>query len=106
MKKAISLPLIALVTACAVAPAAETTLLDQRVELYAAPTDVAGDAWTIRPSDYLIDRPLHVTRFVSADGAAIDLDATIPAGGGITLPIAAADRVIDGSGLASIEGWY
>jgi hypothetical protein len=106
MKKAISLSLIALVTACAVAPASESTTLDQHVELYATPADLAGAAWMIRPSDYLIDRPLHVTRVVSADGAAIDLDATIPAGGAITLPITRADRVIDGSGLASIEGWY
>ena len=102
MKTAILLATI--LTACAVAPA--PAMLDQRVDLYATPADLAGATWTLRPSDYLIDRPFHVTRVVSADGAALDLAATIPAGGAITVRIARPDLVIDGTGLASVEGWY
>jgi hypothetical protein len=104
MKTAILLTTI--LTACAISPAPAPAMFDQRVDLYATPTDLAGNAWTLRPSDYLIDRPFHVTRVVSADGAALNLDATIPAGGAITVPVARPDLVIDGTGLASVEGWY
>lgn len=94
--KTTALLLTVLATACAVEPAAPDAALEQsHVLLLPAAPDVAGDLWTIRPIDYLIDRPLHLTRQVADDGTARELDALVLPGETVT---------VDGIGL--VEGWY
>ncbi len=68
------------------------------VVLLVAPGDVDGTQWTIIPGDYQVDRPLHVTGTIPAEGAqARDLDATIQPGSSLT---------VDGSDIVGVVGWY
>lgn len=92
-----ALVLATALAACAAPTSTETQAKRTDVVLFAAAPDVA-DAWMLRPSDFEVDRPLHVTRVFGADGAGLDAAITVMPGDEIAI-----DGVSEGGGVVA---WY